>query len=308
MRYFNCIKPTVIFAYLVCGMFFTYTHKASAQPYHTNWIVTDPFTHDVFIENKGQFGKQEQSDVGEKIMYATKKGKLHFYFTQTTIVFRYDSAYQIKNDDDNTSAGNLTESQEALKTIRTKHVYLTLNWEGANHDAYLEVKNQVPDYYTYGDPNDKSGQTSILAHAWRKLIYHNLYNGIDVEVFFPDKSKGGLEYNLIVHPGADISKIKMHWKGENTSVKMVNGDVHISSPCANFIDHAPTAKDEAGIPTGTSFSVQNNSVCFKTDKFDNTKVLTIDPWLTTTSLGGVNKAYDLDYDVSGNVYVYGGGS
>ena len=43
------------------------------------------------LENKGQFFEQEKADVGKPILYSTRKGKLHLYFSSSAITFRYDS-------------------------------------------------------------------------------------------------------------------------------------------------------------------------------------------------------------------------
>lgn len=262
----------------------------------TNWIAQDPFDCNVFIENKGQFTNSEEGDVGGKILYYSRKGQLHLYFLKDALVFRYDSSYIRK------AWGE--EEEIEPENVRTRPVFMKMNWKGANPDVRVDVENMVGNYFTYGDREDKTGTTSITARGWKKLTYKNIYQGIDVEFYFPE-DKGGVEYNIVVHPGADPSNIKMNYT-KNSSVTLSGKDVTIRSPFTNFIDHAPTAKQEDGKDVITSFGVAGNSVSFNIAAYDQSQTLIIDPWITATKLTKLNKAYDIAYDNLGNVYVYGG--
>ena len=71
--------------------------------------------------------------------------------------------------------------------------------------------------------------------SFKKIIYRNLYPDIDVEyVFHPED---GIKYSLILHPGADISKVKMICS--NPLLQIENGDLQIHTKFGNITDHAP---------------------------------------------------------------------
>lgn len=170
----------------------------------TKW-QQNPFDQSVFIENKGQFSKDEQKDIGEKICYYTRKGNLYIYFTKNSVVFRYDSVYTDKATDKDGE-----NDKEHLK-FYVKHRFLRMSWPGANTNPDIETGQPVSNYYTYGNPEDSAGKPGIKANAWKKLVYHTIYPGIDIGFDYPQQ--GGIEYAIIVHPGADVSRFKMKYSG-----------------------------------------------------------------------------------------------
>jgi len=264
----------------------------------SGWTVHAPFEHNVFIENNGQFIEQVKRGVGDNILYYSHKGHLHVYFTQTGLTFEYDSAYRADDDD-------LKGKADDDANIKILPVFMHVTWEGANKNANIEVQDQVSDYFTYRNPNDKTGHSGVRANAWKKIIYHNLYNNIDVAFYYPADGKD-LEYDLIVHPGGNVSDVKMSYPSD-AQLNLINNSVQILSACANFTDRAPIAKDEDGNPVTSSFEVNKNVVSFNVGNYDKSKTLIIDPLYSTTSFTGTNKGYDVQYDLAGNVYVMGGG-
>jgi gliding motility-associated-like protein len=266
----------------------------------TNWVVKNPFKQNVFIENKGQFTEEEKSAVGEPILFYSKKGKVHLYFTKHSIVFRYDSIYE-EQDQEERSTNKKQEDDN--KSIKVKHLYLKMHWEGTDSNSFTEAQYPVSNYYTYNNPDTESKQLGIVANAWKKLTYRNLYNGIDVEFSYPEK--GGIEYTIYAHPGSDISKLKMTYSGTNR-ISLMNENVKINSIFTTIFKTAPIARDENGDPVKTAFKINDNTISFVTGWYDRSKALTINNWDSSTLFTNFNKAYDLHYDNRGNVYVYGG--
>ena len=289
----RALKKIVLAIILFIGIVFNAYPQQSSN---ARWVVKRPFEFNVFIENKGQFAEKEKKDVGQPILYYSKKGKLHLYYTASSIVFRCDSLVPLDNDEERGG-----EKETKVKVVPE---YFSIKWEGANANAIVEVQKPMSNYFTYPNLADKYGKSGITAHAFKKLVYHNLYKGIDVEFYYPE-DKGGLEYDIIVHPGADPSVVKMKYTGAN--IALLNNDISIKTIFSNLTDHAPIAHDGSGKQVASSFMVKNNTVSFALGNYDKTQSLIIDPWVTTTSFTGANNAYDLDYDKAGNVYISGGG-
>ena len=286
---------------LITALFFPFifVHAQQSHP-EKGWTVHDPFVHDVFIENKGQFNDEATKNVGEQILYYSHKGNAHIFFSPTSFTFEHDSVSLADPDEKPTSA----DDDDAK--INLTPVFMRVTWDGANSNARVEVQNEAEGYFTYRNPKDKSGHSSVLCHAWKKIIYHNLYNNIDVS-FYYTADKKALEYDITVYPGGDISQVKMHYS-KNANLTLINNAIHIASPCLNLSDRAPIAKDENGAPVSTSFSLNKNIVSFNTSAYDRSKILIIDPAYTSpTTFAGTNKGYDLNYDLAGNVYVMGSG-
>jgi gliding motility-associated-like protein len=299
---FKKLSFLVLFTYLITTSFAQQNNITGTAL----WTVKNPFECKEFVMNNGQFTQYEKDNVGSKILYYTGKGRLHLYYTEDGFTIRMDSLYEDKNasnwDDDNKSEHE--KHEDGLRNLKGKSYFLKMQWQGANPSVRVEAQTVASDYYTYPDPNDPKGQKGVTANAWKKLVYHNIYPGIDIEFYYPDK--GGLEYNIIVHPGADPFLVKMKYSGDlNVAEVNTNADINWVT---KLIDHAPTAKDETGNKVGVSFNINNNTVSFVTDHYDKSKTLTIDPWISATSLGGGNQAFDIGYDLTGNVYVYGGGA
>jgi gliding motility-associated-like protein len=275
-------------------------YKSPTTNNQKGWAVTKPFQRDVFIENNGQFSDQEKKDVGDKIIYYTHKGGLYLYFTRTGLVLRRDTVY--KTEDNQSEIGD--EKEDGMRNLRVKHQFTKMQWVGCNPDASLEVENETPDYFTFPNHSDQSGKSGIMAHGWTRLTYKNLYYGIDVEFYYPE-NKGGIEYSLIVHPGADPSLVKILYSG--STILKSGKNIKINAGWDVFTDHEPNAKDADGKSINCAFQIEANTISFNIGNYDKSQTLVIDPWITATTLGGVNLAYDLGYDYLGNVYVYGGG-
>jgi gliding motility-associated-like protein len=274
----------------------TLQSNAQKANYTASWEVKNPFTHNVFIENKGQFPATLEDAVKQPILYYSVKGSMYLFFSQNSVTF-LNSKLQKKDDNGDEKGGDRDKELVSVPEL------MSITWDGANSNPEVTVENESADYYTYSIPHDKSGMGTITAHGWSKLTYHNLYNGIDVVFYYPNK--GGLEYDIIVHPGADPSIVKMNYTGAKPLLKA--GNIYLSS-FSEFTDHAPTTKDENGNNITSTYTLNNNSVSFRVGNYDRSKTITIDPWVTTTSFTTTNSAYDIGYDVYGNVYAYGGGA
>jgi gliding motility-associated-like protein len=293
----NSYRQLTATTLVTLGLFFANIgfaqHKAK-----TKWLVQKPFEQYGFIENKGQMLASLNGDIDKTVLYYTDKGKVQLFYNLNSITFRYDSiSFGKPGKDDKDADDN--------KNTKVEGMLMTMSWEGANPNPKVEVQNPLSNYYTYSNPSDKTGKTGIVAHAWSKLIYHNLYDGIDLEFYYP-RDKGGVEYDVIVHPGADISNFKMKYNGAR--VKLSDNNIIITSPFGTFTDHAPTSVNANGINVSAAFKVSDNIVSFNVGSYDKSQFLTIDPWTTSTAFIGSNSAYDLGFDNLGNVYVNGGGN
>src|SRR5207244_2688103 len=56
----------------------------------------------------------------------------------------------------------------------------------------------------------------------------------------------------------------------------------------------------------SAFELNGNEVTFKTDNYDNSKTVVVDPWTTNPVFPTWDRAYDVVYDRNGNVWAYGG--
>lgn len=260
----------------------------------TNWDVNNPFGQKAFIENKGQFNEKKINN----ILFGASIDGLDLYFNQKGLIYKHDEMV--------TPAEKGEEEEEDKKMKKIISHFLSIEWGGANPNAEIIAETPVSFYYTYGGV--RMDGSTIKAHAFKKITYKNCYPNIDVEYIFPE-NKTGIKYNIILHPGADVSVIKMHYKHAKELLVDTEGNLIIKSELGNFIDHAPISYNEAGEKIKTTFEINGSNISFKfSDPLiinSGQSTITIDPWVTNPAFSGFNSAFDINYDLKGNVYVHG---
>lgn len=256
------------------------------------WTVNNPFEQKVFIENnEGQFNGKTPY-MKDKILFSTRINEVYLYFSATGITYRYDKYTSTDND-----GKELKNDKDALKPVTH---FFSVKWKGANQNPTVIAEDQAGFYYTYPHGN----KHTTIAHAFKKLLYKNIYPGIDIEYSLPDEKKG-LEYSLIVHPGANLSLVKMLYPdAKNLSIH--SGNIESQSSFGTFIDYAPSKTYYLNDPQALtcSFLLSANVVSFLAN-YDHSKTLIIDPWMVNPGFTNFNAGYDVCYDLRGNVYAYG---
>lgn len=300
----------ILCAFIIMATFLP--QNAFAQGNNRNkatWATgSDPFNTNVFIENFGQF--DSWTNGAGSIEYATNKSDKVF-FRSHGCTFRVEKI--VDKDKANVdadekellkgSASKQGEEEDERGNMIVEKYAVQMNWLGSNPSSTIEVSEETSNYYTFGE----KGYESIKAKGYKKLIYKNLYSGIDVEYTIPEK--GGIKYKLIVHPGADVSQVKMEYTGDVNDIIIDNsGNIVISTPAGNIVDHAPVSYyEDDNSAVISSFSKKGNVISFNLVQSYSQKTVIIDPWtVTPTSLATDNSAYDIIYDDYGNVFVSGG--
>ncbi|MBI2271738.1 MAG: hypothetical protein HYU69_15465 [Bacteroidetes bacterium] len=284
---------------------------SSFTGHSSGWARNNIFQNKVFIENKGQFdGKDNQAS--SEIRFGIQDEGQQIYFTQSGLTFRYD-----KNDfpkeregEDETFASAEEEEaheREMRKKVIAKTYFVNMKWVNADLRSQLTAEGMVPEYYTYGDE-----KKSYKVSAFKKVLYKNIYPNVDIEYVFHEKE--GIKYSLILHSGADVSKIKMRYSGQDKLIKDKDGNAHIVTALGDIVDHAPLTFYSADGITGSggsiiesSFIIDDNIVSFKLAPYDRSKTIVIDPWTVGVTLTATNKVLQLEKDLTGNIYILGGG-
>jgi SprB repeat len=271
----------------------------------------------VFIENKSQFNGLD--DRSAPVLYSTQTGNTMFLFNKHGVSYRLEKL-KMREEDENEMmrhdvnilgakpAGDKDRDREKEREKKEEEVtgiaLVHMQWEGANDNVEVIATEAVNDYYNY------QGATKSIdrARAYKKLIYRNLYPHIDVEyVFHKDK---GIEYSLILHPGADISQVKMRYSGTEKISLNLKGEIHIPTMFGDIVDHAPTTyySGNATAKISSAFVKDGKEISFKLGEYDHSKTVIIDPWTVTPSMPHSNRVFYIKADSSGNAYIYGGDS
>ncbi len=292
------MKKQCVFAVLsaIFGSFgFGFGQKVS---YLTAWTKV-PFDHNLFIENIGQFDTVVPSR--PVIKFQASLGKVKANFTPSGIVYKYTEYPARKTGPDREEMEKEGEDTEFVKPVQH---YLNLTWEGSNPDVQIEVQELQQQYYTY----PKGTKDTYKVRVFKKLIYRNIYPGIDIEYGFPGTGKTGLKYTVVVHPGADLSIVKLRYSEVRVSRIDLNGNAVFATEIGELTDHAPVSFYQGGGAVSVSYRLEGQVESFLIKSpIDKSQTLVIDPWTTDPLFAApYDDVFDVDYDNLGNVYAYGG--
>lgn len=257
----------------------------------------------VFIQNQSQFNDRNNL-TEQEILFATEDGPVQILFAKNGLTYRLEKKERIKVDEDKLRAKGMSHEEiEKLEHESEIEVdFVNMRWKNANAGVEVVGVNPATHYFNY-----KTKEGSIIANAFEKIIYKNLYPSIDVEyVFHPEK---GIEYNFILRPGADASQIEM--KYSNVPKIYFDGEknLHLPTIFGDIIDHAPqTWYASSKEMIASSFALSGKTVSFQLPAYNNTMEVVIDPWTVTPAMGSSNRVFHIEADSSGNAYVYGGDS
>ncbi len=196
----------------------------------------------------------------------------------------------------------------ALRHAPAKNTRLQIRWIGANPKARLrsEAPMAAKSHYFIGKD----------ANQWRKgvpnfarLRCDEIYPGIGLAFYGKQRQ---FEYDWIVAPHADPSRIRLRFSGARGVKVNGRGDLEFAVPGGVLFQHKPVAFQTfngARRAVAASYAMQRDGeVRLRLAKYDRSRTLVIDPVLSySTYLGGslTEDPADCGVDNAGNLYVVG---
>lgn len=303
------IKKCIVFGVVLLLPILAFPQSQAGKA-KAGWLNKNPFEQKVFIENKGQFDHQT-ANTDSKVYYSTSQQGVNMLFTANGLTYRYDKKEVLSDKEKNRfeklfgklglNKNKNAREYEEEKSVKIIPQYLSLEWVGASPTAEIIAENKVEHYYTYNGNN----KSSIKAAAFKKLIYKNVYPHIDIVYTIPQDS-AGIEYTFIVHPGGDPASIQMKYHGASDVSIDAENNLAIGSAYGLFTDHPPLAfYADSREKIDAKFKLNSNKTAGITlDAPETHRTIIIDPWTTTPNMSD-EKAFDINYDAQGNVYVSG---
>lgn len=302
--FFECSLSFVLFAVLlpfndIKGQDSDFDDPATKKSMtRSEWSLSgDPLGSKAFVENLGQF-TYEGLPQGTEVLYGAEIGD-RVLFTEQGLFYRVGSQPEMSWKE----AEEKFEEGETPKSSGPHFVRMT--WAGASKDARLIAEAPKEGSYTYGDlPGER-------ASGYDRLVYKDLYPGVDVIYEMPDE-KGGLKYRIEAEPGADLNKVRMKYHLPGDSLELTpEGHLKVGTRHGAITDHAPDHSTLDDEEVDARFELEDRTVRFVLDQeMKEDAELLIDPWTTTPSTldipGTGTLIYDVDEDEQGNVYVSGG--
>jgi hypothetical protein len=167
---------------------------------------------------------------------------------------------------------------------------------------------QQPGRVNYFLGNDPTRWHSNLP-TYGRVVYRNLWPGVDMAF---KGAAGRLEYELVVHPGARASDIRLAYRGAGGVSLDKHGNLAIRTRFGVLTDTRPRSYELADgrrIPIASRFVLGGRGrFGFEVGSYDASRTLVIDPGLVySTYLGGSSddNGFGIALDAAGDAYVTG---
>lgn len=240
-----------------------------------------------FIENNGQWSEQ--------ILFKATVEDGNLFLEKNAFTWYFSNASQLLNADHSISQSNAIIKKHAFKIF----------FENSNPNVFISGNNVRPEYYNFflgSNPDKWKGEVP----AYNSVIYKNLYNGIDLEVY---SQSGNLKYDFIIHPGANPEQIKIRYEGLD-SIQLRSTKLYLYNSVNTLVEQTPytyypSEKIKQSIPC--NYILKNNTVQFNfPEGYNAMETIVIDPaTLIFSSYSGStadNWGYSATYDDDGNLY------
>jgi RHS repeat-associated protein len=186
---------------------------------------------------------------------------------------------------------------------------LHMNLVGANPapvSSGLDQQAARTDYFIGSDPTH--WYTDVANYG--RVQYQDVYPGIDLVYYGNTQSQ--VEYDFVVHPGADPSAIGIAFQGQAGLALDAQGNVRVSTANASLSIPAPMIYQDGPngrTPVSGGFTLSGSGqVGLALGSYDATRDLVIDPVLATSTYfgsSGYDAANGVTLDSQGNVYLVG---
>jgi hypothetical protein len=200
----------------------------------------------------------------------------------------------------------------AIATKTSRGSVIRMQLVGANSASAMRGLEALPGKVNYligNDPSKWRTQVPLYSQARAEQVYP----GVDL-LFHGDERQ--LEYDFVVAPGADPSKIAFRIRGAARMKIDAHGDLVLHGMDSDFVMHKPiiyqTIASERRAIEGSFVKRGKNEVAFRLGAYDPTQELVIDPAIGFSSfLGGgsedISGGLAIDDSTPGSPKLYLGG-
>jgi hypothetical protein len=262
---------------------------------------------DSFIENRGQ--------INGDVAYYLNDAEKTVYFNNQGLTFAlnyFDQAHAKSQSPLSNKLKNLPPMPESPVVQAPDRWVVKMDFVGANPDIKLLAREVNATTINNYKGKKELWQTGLK--TYRKLIYLNVWSGIDLEY---SNENSGLKYTFVVNPGADPNQIKVAYQGATDFRLNADGQLEIHTPAGALNDGKPYSFQEREgkqVEVRTAYSVgkdeksEATTYGFQIGDYDKSQPLFIDPvFIFSGFVGGSadETAFSIGLDPAGNIYVAG---
>jgi hypothetical protein len=141
--------------------------------------------------------------------------------------------------------------------------------------------------------------------SYPEAVLHDVYPGIDLA--YHAGPQGGLEYDFIVHPGADPAAIQQRFEGADRVALDADGTLALQTGLGPLRQGVPLTRQADGQAVANGYRVAGTTVTYAVAAHDPAQDLIIDPLVYSTFLGGsgFDQANAVATDGTGHAFVVG---
>jgi gliding motility-associated-like protein len=257
-----------------------------------------------FVENKGQWD--------EKVKFKGQMATGDFYIGKNGVSIVQHNTEDLKRiselshgDEKHIYSSTTQKTSASSKSIVLRSHAYEVKFLGADNPTIIADKplGSYNNYFIGDDPSKWAANCKV----YQAVTYKNIYPDVDVRYY---TDNGRLKYDIIVRPGADVSRIAMKYDGVD-DLKVKNEELLIKTSVGEMKELSPYTyqvingkKQEVG----ARFKVSGNTVRFQLDEYAKGTTLVIDPTLIFSTFSGStadNWGYTATYGPDGSFY--GGG-
>ena len=189
-------------------------------------------------------------------------------------------------------------------TVRS-HLY-QVRFLNGNENPEIVADKPLPGYNNYIIGNDPS-KWAADCKVFQGITVKDIYPNVDVRYY---SNNGGVKYDLIIRPGADISRIALKYKGAD-KLEIKNKELVVGTSVGALKELSPYSyqhSEKGRREVNCKFVLKNDIVSFDVKDYDPSSTLIIDPTLVFCSFSGStadNWGFTATYGPDGSMF--GGG-
>ncbi len=229
-----------------------------------------------FEENRGQTDPQ--------VKFLARGGGYSLFLTSTEAVLKLRAPSPARKP---AKSGAMPIAFHPKSVEQPKFAVVRIRLEGANANSTASGVDALPGHSNYFIGKDRAQWHTGIA-TYEGVRFESIYPGISLVY---RGAQGRLEYDFVIAPNADPSRIKMTIAGADDLSLDRDGNLIIKTSAGKVIQKAPVIYQEVNggrhQVAGGYALIGTHHVAFKLGAYDRRMPLIIDPLLTYVSyLGG----------------------